>query len=141
MKALRQYGRYVFMALMLLVPALPVPEFWITLGNYIGLYASAYLSTTLGYSPWLGLLVGLGITIMAAITIGGITMRLSGHYLPLGTIAWGLSLFYLFGNTEMLGKYDGLNGIPVICIFGMTLDSGRAMFALIWVILFLCLIV
>src|SRR5450830_2176578 len=170
MKALRQYGRYVFMALMLLVPALPVPEFWITLGNYIGLYAivalglvlltgiagltsfgqaafvgigayaSAYLSTTLGYSPWLGLLVGLGITIVAAITIGAITMRLSGHYLPLGTIAWALSLYFLFGNLEFLGKYDGLNGIPSINLFGIELDTGRKMFYLIWVILLIALV-
>ena len=167
---LKHPGRTLFMVLMLLVPALPVPEFWITLGNYIGLYAivalglvlltgiagltsfgqaafvgigayaSAYLSTTLGYSPWTGLLVGLGITMIAAIAIGAITMRLSGHYLPLGTIAWGLSLFYLFGNMEFLGKYDGLNGIPAISLAGVVLDSGRAMFVLIWVILFLCLI-
>jgi branched-chain amino acid transport system permease protein len=29
-------------------------------------------------------------------------MRLSGHYLPLGTIAWGLGLYYLFGNLDVL---------------------------------------
>jgi len=26
-----------------------------------------------------------------------------GHYLPLGTIAWGLGLFYLFSKLEFLG--------------------------------------
>jgi ABC-type branched-subunit amino acid transport system permease subunit len=35
--------------------------------------------------------------------IGSLTMRISGHYLPLSTIAWGLSLYYLFGNLELLG--------------------------------------
>ena len=169
-KTIPTIGQDVFMALLLVVPTLPVPEFWITLGNYIGLYAivalglvlltgiagltsfgqaafvgigayaSAYLSTTMGYSPWLGLLVGLCITMIAALAIGMITMRLSGHYLPLGTIAWGLSLFYLFGNTEFLGKYDGLNGIPAISLFGLTLDTGRTMFVLIWFVLFVCII-
>jgi branched-chain amino acid transport system permease protein len=152
-------------AILALLPILPTPEFWITLANYIGLYAivalglvlltgvggltsfgqaafvglgaysTAYLSTQLGLSPWLGLLAGLCVTTLAALAIGAITMRLSGHYLPLGTIAWALSLYFLFGNLEFLGKYDGLNGIPALKLFGIDLDSGRKMFYLIWAIL------
>jgi len=170
MKKILAHGQFIFFTALLLIPAFPVPEFWITLGNYIGLYAivalglvlltgiggltsfgqaafvgigaytSAYLSTTLAYSPWLGFIAGLCITIIAALAIGMITMRLSGHYLPLGTIAWGLSLFYLFGNAEFLGKYDGLNGIPAIQFFGIVLNSGRSMFVLIWLIFILCMI-
>jgi branched-chain amino acid transport system permease protein len=151
-----------FVVVMALLPALPTPEFWITLGNYIGLYAivalglvlltgvagltsfgqaafvglgayaTAWLGTQFGLSPWLGLLAGLGVTALAAFSIGAITMRLSGHYLPLGTIAWGLSLFFLFGNLDFLGKYDGINGIPPISIFGHAINSGREMFYLIW---------
>lgn len=159
-----------FLASVILLPILPTPEFWITLANYIGLYAivalglvlltgvggltsfgqaafvglgaysTAYLSTQFGLSPWLGLLVGLAITASAAFAIGSITMRLSGHYLPLGTIAWGLSLFYLFGNLEFLGKYDGLNGIPSVGLFGITLDSGRKMYFLIWLVVIVALL-
>src|SRR5690606_18062127 len=118
------------------LPLLPTPEFWITLANYIGLYSivalglvlltgvagltsfgqaafvglgaysTAYLTVALGLSPWIGLLVGVALTLVASWLLGAITMRLSGHYLPLGTIAWGLSLFFLFGNLEFLGKYD-----------------------------------
>ncbi|MDP1980101.1 ATP-binding cassette domain-containing protein [Undibacterium sp.] len=165
-----KHGKWVLLALVLLFPLVPVPEFWITLANYIGLYAivalglvlltgvggmtsfgqaafvglgaysTAYLSTALGYSPWLGLLAGLALTMAAALAIGLITMRLSGHYLPLGTIAWGLSLFFLFGNLEFLGKYDGLNGIPPIDIAGFKLDTGRSMFGLIWVILLVSIV-
>ncbi|MFZ6712118.1 ABC transporter permease subunit [Undibacterium sp. TC9W] len=165
-----RHGKWILLALVLLFPLVPVPEFWITLANYIGLYAivalglvlltgvggmtsfgqaafvglgaysTAYLSTALGYSPWLGLLAGLVLTMVAALAIGLITMRLSGHYLPLGTIAWGLSLFFLFGNLEFLGKYDGLNGIPPIEIVGLKLDTGRSMFGLIWVILLLSIV-
>lgn len=39
--------------------------------------------------------------------IGLITMRMSGHYLPLATIAWGLSLFFLFGNLAFLASTTG----------------------------------
>ena len=160
----------LFVALVCALPVLPTPEFWITLANYIGLYAivalglvlltgvggltsfgqaafvglgaysTAYLSTQFGLSPWLGLLVGLFITGATAFLIGIITMRLSGHYLPLGTIAWGLSLFYLFGNLEFLGKYDGLNGIPSINLFGIVLDSGRSMYFLIWLVVIIAVI-
>jgi branched-chain amino acid transport system permease protein len=144
---------------------LPLPAYWITLANYIGLYAivalglvlltgvggltsfgqaafvglgayaTAYLSTAHGLSPWLGLLVGLLVTAASALFIGAIMLRLSGHYLPLGTIAWGLSLYYLFGNLEFLGKYDGLGGIPALNLFGFDLGSGNSMFFLIWAIL------
>jgi branched-chain amino acid transport system permease protein len=144
---------------------LPLPAYWITLANYIGLYAivalglvlltgvggltsfgqaafvglgayaTAYLSTAHGISPWIGLIVGLVVTAASALFIGAIMLRLSGHYLPLGTIAWGLSLYYLFGNLEFLGKYDGIGGIPALNLFGVNLGSGNSMFFLIWAIL------
>ena len=41
---------------------------------------------------------------------------MSGHYLPLATIAWGLALYYLFGNLEALGKYDGMLGVPPLSL-------------------------
>jgi len=144
---------------------LPLPAYWITLGNYIGLYAivalglvlltgvggltsfgqaafvglgayaTAYLSTAHGVSPWAALLVGLALTAACALFIGAIMLRLSGHYLPLGTIAWGLSLYYLFGYMDFLGKYDGISGIVPLSLFGIGLGSGQSMFFLIWTIL------
>ncbi len=150
-------------------PFLPVPGYWITIGNYIGLYSivalglvlltgiggltsfgqaafvglgaytTAYLSTTLGWSPWLGLGAGLVVSGLAAALIGSVTVRLSGHFLPLATIAWGLSLYYLFGTIEFLGKYDGLSGIPALSVFGIDLSSPRVMYGVIWLCLGGCL--
>ncbi len=143
------------------------PEFWITQLNYIGLaalvvlglvlltgvggltsfgqaafvglgaYATAYLTTAASWSPWLALLAGLVITFAVAFILGAITLRLSGHYLPLGTIAWCLSLYYLFGNLSFLGQYDGIAGIRPINLFGWSLLDGRDIFYLIWVFVFL----
>jgi branched-chain amino acid transport system permease protein len=45
------------------------------------------------------------------------------------------SLYYLFGYTEFLGKYDGISGIPPLSVFGIGLGSGQSMFFLIWLIL------
>jgi len=149
---------------------LPLPAYWVTLGNYIGLYAivalglvlltgvggltsfgqaafvglgayaTAYLSTSTGLSPWLGLVAGLAITAISALFIGAIMLRLSGHYLPLGTIAWGLSLYYLFGNMESLGKHDGIAGIPPLTLFGLDLSSGKSMYFLIWLVLLVAVV-
>jgi branched-chain amino acid transport system permease protein len=164
-------GRYLplaLAALLLALPQLPVPEFWITQLNYIGLwalvslglvlltgvagltsfgqaafvglgaYTSAFLATKMGVSPWLTVWVGLAITIAVALVLAAITLRMSGHYLPLATIAWGLSLYYSMSNMEFLGKYDGILGVPVIEFFGMPLQSGRSYFYLIWIVALVC---
>ena len=80
------------------------------------------------------------LVVLTACALGLITMRLSGHYLPLGTIAWGLSLFYLFGNLEMLNKFDGITGIPAINVLGLNLQSGRHIYVLIWLTVALAVI-
>jgi ABC-type branched-subunit amino acid transport system ATPase component/ABC-type branched-subunit amino acid transport system permease subunit len=101
----------------------------------LGAYASAYLTTQYAFSPWLTLPIGLALTAAVALFLGFITLRLSGHYLPLGTIAWGISLYYLFGNLGFLGGHTGLSGVPPIHVFGMELKTGREMFYLIWLVL------
>ncbi|HDR9175411.1 TPA: branched-chain amino acid ABC transporter ATP-binding protein/permease [Burkholderia vietnamiensis] len=164
----RNKAFWVFLVVLFALPVLPgalqVPEYWITLLNYIGLYAivaiglvlltgvggmtsfgqaafvgigayaTALLTTRYGVSPWLALVVGVVLTALVALLLGAVTMRLSGHFLPLGTIAWGLALFYLFGNLELLGKYDGISGIPALNLFGVALESGRSLYFVIWAV-------
>ncbi|HRO35030.1 branched-chain amino acid ABC transporter ATP-binding protein/permease [Thauera sp.] len=159
-----------FVALLLVAP-LVLPAFYITLLNYIGLYAMVALGLVLltgvggltsfgqgafvglgayttallttsaelpgwlgwaGGSPWLALLVGLVFTCVVAFLIGKLTLRLSGHYLPLATIAWGLSLYFLFGTMAFLGGHTGLTGIPPISVFGYELRQGEEVYYLIW---------
>ncbi|HEX3142098.1 MAG TPA: branched-chain amino acid ABC transporter permease, partial [Rhizobacter sp.] len=164
---MRRASLIVFVIALALLPVLPVPEFWITQANYIGLYAlvviglvlltgvagltsfgqaafvgmgayaTAYLTTAHGLSPWLTVWVGLALTGVLALVLGWITLRMSGHYLPLATIAWGLSLYYLLGNIDALGKYDGLLGSPALNFFGIELGSGRSFYCLLWAIVLL----
>jgi branched-chain amino acid transport system permease protein len=109
--------------------SLYLPDFYVTLLNYIGLatlvtlglvlltgvvglmsfgqqafvglaaYTSAVLTTAWGVSPWLALIAALAFTALAALILGFITLRLSGHYLALSTIAWAIAAYYTFGNT------------------------------------------
>ena len=110
----------------------------------LGAYTSAYLTTVqdlptwlawASASPWLTLLVGMALTAIVALVLGAMTLKLSGHYLPLGTIAWGLSLYYLFGTLESLGGHTGVSGLPSISLFGWALDKGEKIYYLIWAIL------
>jgi ABC-type branched-subunit amino acid transport system ATPase component/ABC-type branched-subunit amino acid transport system permease subunit len=154
----------------LAVGPLLLPEFTVTLLNYIGLYAivavglvlltgvggltsfgqaafvglgaytTAWLTTVHGVSPWLTLLIGLAVTAGVALTLGAITLRMGGHYLPLGTIAWGISLYFLFGNLEFLGGHTGITGIPAVSLFGWELKSGREFYYLIWLVVLLAIL-
>src|SRR5580658_10125625 len=98
-----------------------------------GAYTTAVLTTAYGLSPWLTLPLSLLVSGGAAVVLGLVTVRLSGHYLPLGTIAWGIGLFYLFSKLEFLGRNDGISGIPPLTIGSLRMiDPGTIYFA-IWI--------
>jgi branched-chain amino acid transport system permease protein len=147
-----------------------VPSFWLTLGGYIGLsslvaiglvlltgvggmtsfgqaafvgfgaYASAVLTTKFDVSPWATLPLALAATALLGLLIGSVTVRLSGHFLPLGTIAWAMSFFYLFGNIEWLGRYDGISGLPPFTIGSLALVDARTSFYPIWLAVLIAIV-
>jgi branched-chain amino acid transport system ATP-binding protein/branched-chain amino acid transport system permease protein len=98
-----------------------------------GAYTTAVLTTAYGVSPWLTLPLSLVVSGIAAVLLGLVTVRLSGHYLPLGTIAWGLGLFYLFSKLEFLGRNDGISGIPPLSIGSFRMIDPGAIYFAIWI--------
>jgi branched-chain amino acid transport system permease protein len=78
----------------------------------VAAYSTAILSRDLLWSPWLTWAPALLLTAAAAFAIGLVTVRLSGHYLALATIAWGTSAYNLMGTLPGLGGYNGLPDIP-----------------------------
>jgi branched-chain amino acid transport system permease protein len=161
----QKFSIWLLAAAVPLIALAPLPDFWIAQLNYIGLYAlvglglvlltgiggltsfgqaafvgigaytTAWLTLNTGMSPWLTLFVGLSLTAVSALIVGFITLRMSGHYLPLATIAWGLALYYLMGNLDALGKYDGLLGLKSLSIGDLDIGQGRLFFVLTWAIL------
>ena len=152
-----------FLAFVAVAP-LVLPEFYVTLMNYVGLatlvslglvlltgiaglvsfgqqafvglaaYTSAALTTIFGLSPWITLVASLAVTAAVALFLGVITLRLSGHYLSISTIAWGIALYFLFGNLQFLGQYSGIDNIPPASVFGLALDTGRKSYYLVWIV-------
>ncbi len=98
-----------------------------------GAYTTAVLTTAYGFSPWLALPLSLMVSGIAAVLLGLVTVRLSGHYLPLGTIAWGLGLFYLFSKLEFLGRNDGISAIPPLSIGAFRMIDPGAIYYAIWI--------
>ena len=159
-------------AFLVFIAAAPllVPEFYVTLLNYIGLatlvtlglvvltgvvglisfgqqafvglaaYTTAVMTTVWGISPWVTLPVALLFTLVAALILGAIILRLSGHYLALTTIAWAIAAYYLFGKFELLGQYNGIANLPALSVFGWKLDTGAKSYYLIWVVTLAALI-
>jgi branched-chain amino acid transport system permease protein len=117
----------------------------------MGAYATAWICTSpvaagwLGAAaspallPWAGLLLGLVFTFALAWMLGAVTLKLQGHYLPLCTIAWGLSLYYLLGNMDFLGGQTGITGVPPLVIAGVSLATPRMLGVVIWAVLLLAL--
>jgi ABC-type branched-subunit amino acid transport system ATPase component/ABC-type branched-subunit amino acid transport system permease subunit len=98
-----------------------------------GAYTTAVLTTAYGLSPWVTLPAALIVSGLAAVLLGLVTVRLSGHYLPLGTIAWGLGLFYLFSKLEFLGRNDGISGIPPLSIGALKMIDPGTIYYAIWI--------
>jgi branched-chain amino acid transport system permease protein len=147
-----------------------IPPYWVTLFNYIGIsslvaiglvlltgvggmtsfgqaafvglgaYTTSVLTIQLGLDPWLALPLSLAVTASGALLIGAVTVRLSGHYLPLGTIAWGVAMFYLFGNLGWLGAHDGMSGIPPLRIGDHALIDPRQYFVVVWLAVVLAIV-
>jgi ABC-type branched-subunit amino acid transport system ATPase component/ABC-type branched-subunit amino acid transport system permease subunit len=103
-----------------------------------GAYTTAVLTTAYGISPWLTLPLSLLVSGIAAVLLGLVTVRLSGHYLPLGTLAWGLGLFYLFSKLEFLGRNDGISGIPPLSIGSLRMIDPGTIYFVIWIAVLLC---
>jgi branched-chain amino acid transport system permease protein len=147
-----------------------IPPFWITLAGYAGIaaivavglvvltgvggmtsfgqaafvgfgaYTTALLTTRLGVSPWVTLPLSLLSAGVAAALLGAVVLRLSGHYLALGTLAMNVALVYVIANLDLFGRNDGINAIPPLSVGGIALTDNRPYFTVIGIALVLALL-
>ncbi|NVN85495.1 MAG: branched-chain amino acid ABC transporter ATP-binding protein/permease [Rhodopseudomonas sp.] len=110
---------------------------------YVGLgaYLSAVISTSLHWPPLATLPVVLLVSIVSSYVGAVITVGLSGHYLSLATIAFGLSAYFLFGGLPFAGGQTGLSDLPRLSVAGFEFRTPQASFILVWCILIVAMVV
>jgi branched-chain amino acid transport system permease protein len=77
----------------------------------LGAYSAALMSARFQKSPWLGLLIGVALSVTAGLIIGYLSNRLRGPYFALSTIAFSQVL--LIVASRWRGFTSGSEGIPV----------------------------
>ncbi len=78
----------------------------------IGAYSAAFLYAKWGISPWVGMAVGVALSVLVALFIGLPTFRLRGHYFAIATLVIGEIGYTLVANWEFVGGATGV-WIPI----------------------------
>ncbi len=87
---------------------------------------------TYGVSPLFGTLAGIALSLVSALALSFVTLRLRGHYLALATLAFGLLVDSLtVGMTDTTGGPSGLAGIPSFAVSGFTFSTPLSMYYLV----------
>ncbi len=83
----------------------------LSLGNQIfftlGAYTSTMLVVRLGIPPWIGIIPGIVISSIAAISIGILCFNLKGHYFAIATIGLSEIIYIVFLNWEFVNSSYG----------------------------------
>ena len=110
--------------------------------SFVGLaaYATTLLTTRVGAPPLAGLAAGLVLTGLVAWLLGLVTARLSGHFLALVSVAWGITFFALFGTLPTLRGFNGIGDIPPLSLGPWSAESRRVNLAIIWAALALLMV-
>lgn len=98
----------------------------------IGGYTAGYLATQYDVAPLWGTLAGMALSLVAALALSVITLRLRGLYLALATLAFGLLMdSCAVGLADITGGPSGLVGIPSFAIGPFDFSSPVAMYYLV----------
>ena len=95
----------------------------------VGAYTSALLTTQLGVPVWLGMIAAFTVAGLFGVLLGIPTLKLTGHYLAMATIGFGIIVQLILTNTIWLTKgSDGIPMIPSPCIGSLELKDPSAFF-------------
>lgn len=103
--------------------AAPVVRLLLRLGALVE-RRDLYDHPLLSFAPWAALAAAVLATALVALVLGWPVIRLSGHYLAMATLGFGLIVYRVVLGTRFLGEADGLGGVPPLPIFGMQVAGG-----------------
>jgi branched-chain amino acid transport system permease protein len=85
-----------------------------TMANLVA--ADGGLETAL--DPWLAVVIGLAAAVVVGLIFGAISARSEGVYFLMITLAFGVMVFYFFGQVTQLSGHGGVNNVAVPGIVG-----------------------
>jgi branched-chain amino acid transport system permease protein len=95
----------------------------------IGGYTSGYLAINYELSPVIAIVAGIGVSLVCALVLSVVTLRLRGLYLALATLAFGLLVdSCAVGFLDITGGPSGLVGIPSFSFAGFEFATPRSMY-------------
>ena len=95
-------------------------------------YTTSILTTTYNLPIIAGILAGIVLVGLVAYLIGIPTLKLSGHYLAMATLGFGIIVYIVFNETiELTGGPSGFVGIPRLSLFGYSFDSDLSYYYLV----------
>lgn len=104
----------------------------------IGAYTTAILTTKFMISPWLAFPAALFLSGFVAFFVGLPTLRLSGYYLGMGTLGFGMIVNICIREWDSYtGGASGLVGIPGLSLGPVSFDDPSYFFFLVWGVLIL----
>jgi len=107
----------------------------------LGAYATAVMTTRLGWPSALALVAGLVLTAVVALGIGVPTLRLRGHSLAMGTVALGVVAHVLFNEIEPITRgYLGIGNIPPLALGSWALDSDVKYYHATWIVILVAIV-
>ena len=108
----------------------------------LGAYGSAVLTVQAGWSPWLALIASALGTGLIAYLIGIPIFRLRGHYLAMGTLAFGVIVHIVLNEWKVVtGGPSGLPGIPRLTVGGLVLKGDLVYYYLVWLLVLVALVI
>ncbi|HEV3088849.1 MAG TPA: ABC transporter permease [Candidatus Elarobacter sp.] len=98
----------------------------------IGGYGAAIATVRFGKPPLAGIAIGLVASLLCAVVVSLLTVRLRGIYMALATLAFGLLVDSLtVGLSDFTGGPSGLTGVPHFSVPGYTFADPRANYYLV----------
>ena len=108
----------------------------------IGAYTTAILTASFHLPPWISLFCALLLAMLVAFLVGLPTLKLSGYYLGMGTLGFGMIVHIgLREWSSVTGGSSGFVGIPPLELGPLAFDTGRRFFYLVWITVLLSFIV
>jgi branched-chain amino acid transport system permease protein len=105
----------------------------------IGAYTSGWFTTTLGWSVWPAMALAIVLSALVGLAVGYPCLRLSGHYLALATIGFGIiTQLVLINWKSVTNGSDGMTGIPPPQIGSFVFDTYGKYYYLVLVAVLVC---